>query len=105
MTQRKEVAEAETPLREEFAQLRADIDSLVGTVGRLANGAAGSVADGAKQSAAYVGDRAEDAYDAVKARGRRTLKSSEKTIKTHPYLSIAIASGVGLLIGKFIFRH
>lgn len=105
MTQRKDVAEAELPMREELAQLRADIDDLVGTVGRLANGAAGSVIDGAKRTATYAGDRAEDAYDAVLAQGSRTLKSTEKTIKAHPYLSIAIASGIGLLVGRMLSRH
>jgi ElaB/YqjD/DUF883 family membrane-anchored ribosome-binding protein len=102
MTQRKEVAEAEAPMRDELAQLRADIDHLVATVGRLANGAAGSVMDGAKRSASYAGERAEDAYDAVLAQGGRTLKSAEKSIKAHPYLSIAIASGVGLLVGRLL---
>ena len=105
MTQRKDVAEAELPMREELAQLRADIDHLVGTVARLANGAAGSVVDGAKRTAAYAGDRAEDAYDAVLAQGGRTLKSTDKTIKAHPYLSIAIASGIGLLVGRLMSRH
>ena len=105
MTQRKDVAEAELPMREELAQLRADIDHLVGTVGRLANGAAGSVIDGAKRTATYAGDRAEDAYDAVLAQGGRTLKSTDKTIKAHPYLSIAIASGIGLLVGRLLSRH
>jgi ElaB/YqjD/DUF883 family membrane-anchored ribosome-binding protein len=102
MTQRREVAEAETPMRDELAQLRADIDHLVATVGRLANGAAGSVMDGAKRSASYAGDRAEDAYDAVLAQGGRTLKSTEKSIKAHPYLSIAIASGIGLVVGRLL---
>ena len=105
MTQRKDVAEAELPMREELAQLRADIDHLVGTVGRLADSAAGSAIDGAKRTATYAGDRAGDAYDAVLAQGERTFKSTEKTIKAHPYLSIAIASGIGLLVGRLMSRH
>lgn len=105
MTQRKDVAEAELPMREELTQLRADIDQLVGTVSRLANGAAGSAIDGAKRTATYAGDRAEDAYDAVLAQGGRALKSTEKTIRAHPYLSIAIASGIGLLVGRLLSRH
>jgi len=105
MTQTKELSAADAPMREELAQLRADIDSLVGTVSRLANGAAGSLIDGAKRSAAYAGDRAEDAYDAALAQGGRALKSTEKTIKAHPYLSIAIASGIGLLVGRMLSRH
>ena len=47
-------------------------------------------------------DRAEDAYDAVLAQGGRALKSTEHTIKAHPYLSIAIASGIGLLVGRLM---
>jgi ElaB/YqjD/DUF883 family membrane-anchored ribosome-binding protein len=105
MTQRKDMAEAELPMHEELAQLRADIDHLVGTVGRLANGAAGSAIDGAKRTATYAGDRAEEAYDAVLAQGGRTLKSTDKTIRAHPYLSIAIASGIGLLVGRLVSRH
>jgi ElaB/YqjD/DUF883 family membrane-anchored ribosome-binding protein len=105
MTQRKDMAEAELPMHEELAQLRADIDHLVGTVGRLANGAAGSAIDGAKRTATYAGDRAEGAYDAVLAQGGRTLKSTDKTIRAHPYLSIAIASGIGLLVGRLLSRH
>jgi ElaB/YqjD/DUF883 family membrane-anchored ribosome-binding protein len=102
MTLRTEAAEAEAPIRDELAQLRADIDHLVATVGRLANGAAGSVMDGAKRSASYAGERAEDAYDAILAQGGRTLKSTENSIKAHPYLSIAIASGIGFLLGKLL---
>ena len=103
MTHRKEAAEA--PMRDELAQLRADIDHLVATVGRLADGAAGSVMDGAKRSASYAGDRAEDVYDAVLAQGGRTLKSTGKTITAHPYLSIAIATGIGLLVGRLLTRR
>ena len=98
-------SEADAPMREELARLRADIDSLVGTVGRLANGAAGSVIDGAQRSAAHAGDRAENAYDAALAQGDRVLKSTEKTIAAHPYLSIVIASGIGLLVGKLLSRR
>lgn len=102
MNQKREVAAVEVPMREELTQLRADIDHLIGTVSRLANGAAGSVMEGAKRSASYAGDRTEDAYDAMLAHGGRALKSTEKTIKAHPYLSIAIATGIGLLVGRLL---
>jgi ElaB/YqjD/DUF883 family membrane-anchored ribosome-binding protein len=105
MNQRKDVAEAELPMREELAQLRTDIDHLIGTVGRLANGVAGSAIDGAKRTATYAGTRAEEAYDAVLAQGGRALKSTDKTIKAHPYLSIAIASGIGLLVGRLLSQR
>jgi ElaB/YqjD/DUF883 family membrane-anchored ribosome-binding protein len=99
--QKKDVND-ESPLREELAQLRADIDSLVGTVGRLADGAASSLVNSAKRSVSNAGERVEDVYDAALAEGRRTLKSTERTIRTHPYLSVAIAAGVGVLIGRLL---
>lgn len=96
---------AETPMREELAQLRADIDSLIGTVKRLANGAASSVVDGAKRSAAHAGDRVEDAFDGAMAKGGRALNSADAAIKTNPYLAIAVATGIGLLVGKLLSRR
>ena len=102
MTTKKD--ESESSVRDELVQLRADIDHLVGTVGRLANGAAGSVMQRARSGLDYAGDQATDAYEAALAEGRRAMKSGEKTIKANPYLSIAIAAGVGLLIGKLLSR-
>src|SRR5262247_3097669 len=95
-------AAEEAPLREELAQLRADIDSLIGTVGRLAETASDQVVSGARHAARSVHDRAGGTYEAALAEGRRTLKSTEKTIKAHPFLSLAIAAGIGLLVGKLI---
>jgi len=94
--------DAETPLREELARLRADIDSLVGTVGRLADGAASSLTHEAKRAWSDAGDRAGDVYDSALAEGRRTLRTTEKTIQSHPFLSLALAAGLGLLLGKLM---
>jgi ElaB/YqjD/DUF883 family membrane-anchored ribosome-binding protein len=101
MVQRRESVD-DAPLREELAQLRADIDSLIGTVGRLADTAGEQIMSGARHTAASVHDRAGEAFDTAMAQGRRTLKSTEKTIQAHPYLSLAIAAGIGLLLGKLI---
>ena len=58
----------------------------------------------ADELARVAGDQANDAYEAALAEGRRALKTGEKTIKANPYLSIAIAAGVGVLIGKLLSR-
>ena len=97
MPQRREDG---TPMREELSQLRADIDSLIGTVSRLADGAASSFTHEAKRVWSDAGDRAGDVYDSALAEGRRTLRTTEKTIQTHPFLSLAIAAGLGLLLGR-----
>lgn len=104
MTQKKDTADSELSVRDELVQLRADIDTLVGTVGRLANGAAGSLMDGAKRTISHTGEQASDAYEAALAESRRAMNSAGKSIKAHPYLSIAIAAGVGLLVGKLLSR-
>jgi ElaB/YqjD/DUF883 family membrane-anchored ribosome-binding protein len=92
----------EEPLREELAQLRADIDSLVGTVGRLADTTGEQIMSGAKSTWADAQSRAGDAFETAWKEGRRGLKNAESTIQAHPYVSIAIAAGIGLLIGKLI---
>jgi len=102
MGQRRTATEDESVLREEFSQLRTDIESLVGTVGRLADGAAGSIADGAKRTASAAGRRAESAYDTVLAEGRRTLDTADKTVQAHPYVSLAVAAGLGWLLGRLM---
>ena len=102
-------------LREELAQLRSDMQSLVGTVGRLADGAASSFTHEAKRvwsdagdRASHVwsdvGDRASEVYDSALAQGRHTLRTTEKTIQSHPFLSLAIAAGLGLLLGRLTSR-
>jgi ElaB/YqjD/DUF883 family membrane-anchored ribosome-binding protein len=100
MAQRREWSEE--PLREELAQLRADIDGLIGTVGRLADTAGGRFMAGARHTVSDVHERAGDAFDTALAEGRRTLKTAGKTVKDHPYLSLAVAAGIGLLLGKLI---
>ena len=89
-------------LREEFAQLRADIENLVGTVGRLADGAASSLAAGARRTATAAGERAEGAFDAVLEESRRTIATADKTIQAHPYISLAAAAGFGWLLARLL---
>lgn len=96
MNRRTESSE-EVPFREELAQLRTDIDALIATVGRLAEVGG----DEALQRA----QRAGDAFDAALSESRRTLRSAGKTIEAHPYLGLALAAGVGLLIGTLIAKR
>lgn len=101
MAQRRESFE-DAPMRAEMAQLRAELDGLIGTVGRLADAAGEQFLSGARRGAAGVHERAGEAFETALAEGRRSLKTAGKTIEAHPYLSLAIAAGVGLLLGKLI---
>jgi ElaB/YqjD/DUF883 family membrane-anchored ribosome-binding protein len=101
MATRREASE-ESPLREELAQLRADLDSLIGTVGRLADGAASTLSHEARRAMSDAGTRAGDAYDYALEEGREALRTTEKTIQTHPFLSLALAAGLGWLLGRLM---
>jgi ElaB/YqjD/DUF883 family membrane-anchored ribosome-binding protein len=101
MSQRRDSLE-DAPMRAEMAQLRADIDGLIGTVGRLADTAGDQFLAGARRGVAGVHEHAGEVFDTALAEGRRTLKTAGKTIESHPYLSLAIAAGIGLLLGKLI---
>ncbi len=100
MVHRREASDGDQPLREELAQLRADIDSLIGTVGRLADTAGDHLMSGAKRTMSDAQSRAGEVFDSAMAGGRKTLRSTEQTIQAHPYLSIAIAAGIGMLLGR-----
>lgn len=101
MTHRRETSD-DAALRDELSQLRADIDGLIGTVGRLADTSGARFMDGARRTVSGVHERAGEAFDTALAEGRRTLKTAGKTVQDHPYLSLAIAAGIGLLLGKLI---
>ncbi len=92
----------EAPLREELSHLRADLDSLIGTVGRLADTAGDEFVARARHAVTGVHEQAGQAFDTSLAEGRRTLDTAGKTIKAHPYLSLAVAAGIGLLLGRLI---
>jgi ElaB/YqjD/DUF883 family membrane-anchored ribosome-binding protein len=92
----------EASLREELARLRSDIDGLIGTVGRMADGAAGALSRDTEGLLSDAGTRAREAYDYALDEGRRTLDAGEETVRAHPFLSLAIAAGVGILIGRLL---
>ena len=104
MNRRTESSE-EAPFQEELAQLRTDIDALIATVGRLAEAGGDEALQRAQRAASGARDRAGDAFDAALSESRRTLRSAGKTIEAHPYLGLALAAGVGLLIGTLIAKR
>jgi ElaB/YqjD/DUF883 family membrane-anchored ribosome-binding protein len=67
--------------------------------------------DALGDKAQEVRERLTDALDTAKRSCRRleektldSAKAADKTIRNHPYQSIGVALGVGLLIGVFVSR-
>jgi ElaB/YqjD/DUF883 family membrane-anchored ribosome-binding protein len=102
-------------LRDDLAQLRADMRELVSTVGRIGEDASSAVAGQASRLAEGVRGSAEDAYAQVVREGKRYAKdgrkyarslerSLEENVVEHPFGSMAIALAIGLVIGKILDR-
>lgn len=50
-------------------------------------------------------EKLQEYYDTARERVVTTAKTADKTIRSHPYESLAIALGVGVLIGALINRN
>ena len=71
-------------------------------------GAAGEVGDKAKEARARLSATLESAKASCRRLEEKTIataKAADKVIREHPYESIGVAFGVGLLIGVLVGRR
>jgi len=64
--------------------------------------AAGSMYKSGKQSAQRLARGAEDMYETARDRTLDTVRSGVRTVKSHPVTTVAVAAGIGLLVGAFL---
>lgn len=104
MKNRHEAETSETPeqLIEHISRLMAEAEAMI----------AGPVAEQTNGKLAEIRDRLESAKDKVSevyGQARKKVvagaKATDETIRSHPYQSMAIALGVGLLIGALWRRN
>ncbi len=50
-------------------------------------------------------DKAREMYDRLQEKTVEAAKATDKTIRAHPYESIGVAFGVGLLVGVLVMRN
>jgi ElaB/YqjD/DUF883 family membrane-anchored ribosome-binding protein len=85
-------------LRKDMDALRADLGALTETLraatGNLADDAVRRVADGAARANAAVRNGAKVVQD-----------TANKNITEHPLTSVAVAFGIGMVIGKLLDRR
>lgn len=100
-------------LKVEIARLREDLAATAKTAASLgkhgfetAREKAGTVYEATKErlhdTAEAARQRATDAAHFAKEKGREGVEKAESTIKTHPFQSVAIAFGAGLLLGALL---
>ena len=109
------MAAANRNLEEEFDTLKAgldtlrkDINSLVGSFGDAATNEVKTRGRRARAAVGRVTDRAGDVWDDATSeasrRGREGVAALEHQIDERPFVSVLVAFGIGVVIGKLINR-
>jgi ElaB/YqjD/DUF883 family membrane-anchored ribosome-binding protein len=90
-------------------ELLAELKALVGEAENMIGGSAGEVADDALSS---LRSRYEDmqeqlsgVYEGAKKKIVAGAKYTDETIRENPYQSMAVAAGLGLLVGVLLGRR
>lgn len=104
MKNRHDSGTAETPeqLIEHISRLMAEAEAMI--AGPVAEQAGGRLAD-IKERLESARDRLTDAYGQARKKVVAGAKYTDDTIRSYPYQSLAVALGVGVLIGALIRRN
>lgn len=87
-------------LRDDFDALKADLAQLRNDI----RGMSGHAVDAARTGVGAAKERVQHAAHAAADIAKDNVKSFEKKIEDHPLQSVAIALGVGVLIGSLLRR-
>jgi len=101
MKNRHETAETPEQLIEHISRLMAEAEAMI--AGPVAEQAGGKLAD-IKERLNDARDRLGDYYTKARKSVIRGAKYTDETIRENPYQSIAVAVGVGALIGYLLGR-
>ena len=88
-------------------RLAADLKRVVRDSEELLKDSAGAVGEKANELRERLAERleaAKEAYRRFEARAKEGAKATDKVIRDHPYQSIGIAFGLGVLIGVLVAR-
>ncbi len=96
---------ARRKLVDDFKALTADTEELLrataNQTGERANAARARVEERLRLAKEAVSDLRDD----VVARGRAAAESADRTVRDHPWESVAIAAGLGFLLGMLSARR
>ena len=88
-------------------KLTSDLQAVVQDAEELMNataGQAGEKVSAARSRLAAAIESAKASYQRVQEKTVAAAKATDKTIRAHPYESIGIAFGLGLLVGVLVAR-
>jgi ElaB/YqjD/DUF883 family membrane-anchored ribosome-binding protein len=80
-------------------------DKVTGAIDDTAETAADKVLDAADKASAFVaeaGARAQEAYRSAAGRAQDVADTIDPFVQERPYLAVAIAAGIGLVVGLLL---
>jgi ElaB/YqjD/DUF883 family membrane-anchored ribosome-binding protein len=90
-------------------ELLAELQALVGEAEQMISGSAGEATDGAldtlRSRYEAMQEQLADVYENTKKKIVAGAKYTDTTIRENPYQSMAVAAGLGLLVGVLIGRR
>jgi len=89
-------------------KLVTDLKAVAHDTEELLKASAGEVSDKAREARARLSaalERAKDSCERLQEKAVESAKAADKVVREHPYQSIGIAFGVGLLIGVLVTRR
>jgi ElaB/YqjD/DUF883 family membrane-anchored ribosome-binding protein len=91
-------------IRDDVAQLREDLKSLMGTVAAIGHDVAGAAGGRTHRLVDDLEKRAAKSYDRISDEASRYANTVEKQIAEHPVGTAAIALAIGLVISRLLDR-
>ena len=88
-------------------KLVSDLKTVARDTEELLKASAGEVSDKAREARARLAaavERAKESCERLQEKAVAGAKATDKAIREHPYQSIGVAFGIGLLIGVLVTR-
>jgi len=92
-------------LRGDLNTLREDVRKLTEDLARAARTGAAVASEEAEAEMKRLRAELDELYRRALSRGQASLESIEEQVERNPLTSLAVAFGIGLLLGKLLDRH
>lgn len=92
-------------LRQHFQEALADAEALVKATSDLSADGLGEIRAKARESLRIAKARMEDTHDALMRGARNAADTTDSFVRDSPWEAIAVAAGVGVLVGVLLARR
>lgn len=111
MNESEQMDDVKATTQKATSNVKESVKSAAGAISDKAADVAGKAAEAVSNAKTYardqydqLGGKARDAYQSARETGRTWVNETEGYIHQRPLTSLAIAAGVGFLVGMFVKR-